>query len=117
MLFPSSLSTTALLRCTVVALAVERYRVLTGEWPASLDVIPGAILSAVPLDPFSGKPLLLARRPDGVTVYSVGRDAVDDGGAIQPPFPLGGNAGDIGIRLYDTNQRGLPPKPAATTDQ
>jgi len=117
MLFPSSLSTTALLRCTVVALAAERHRVLTGDWPATLDAIPRTILPGVPLDPFTGKPLLLARRPDGVTIYSVGRDGVDDGGVIQPLFPLGKNAGDIGIRLYDTNQRGLPPKPAATTDR
>jgi hypothetical protein len=92
--------TKAVLRCAVAALAVERFRLLTGDWPTSLDAIPTAILSAVPLDPFTGNYLKFARRVDGVTVYSVGRNGIDDGGSEKS---------DIVFRLFDSNQRRLPP--------
>jgi hypothetical protein len=92
----SSLRTRALLRCTATALAVERFRQQTGEWPASLDAIPKAILPAVPADPFTGGPLGFTRTPDGVTISWIG---------ARVPF-----------RLYDRNQRRLPPLPARDDD-
>jgi hypothetical protein len=95
-----ALETKARLRSSVAAIAVERYRLLTGDWPASLNVIPTAILPEVPIDPFDGKPLKLARRPDGVTIYSVGRNGTDDGGSEKS---------DLVFRLFDPNQRRLPP--------
>ena len=92
----SSLRTRALVRCTATALAVERCRQLSGEWPASLDAIPKAILPAMPADPFTGGPLGYARNPDGVTIFSVGPRTA--------------------FRLYDPNQRRLPPLPARDRD-
>ena len=69
------------------------------------------ILAAVPLDPFDGKPLKYVRRADGVTVYSIGLDETDDGGTILDGGPNKLPGQDIGFRLYDVNQRGLPPLP------
>jgi hypothetical protein len=92
----SSLRTRATFRCTATALAVERYRQLAGEWPASLEVIPKAILPAVPADPFTGVPLGYARTADGVTVSSA-----------EPR---------TAFRLYDPTQRRLPPLPARDDD-
>ncbi len=37
-------------------------------------------LAAVPLDPFSGDPLRMARQADALIVYSVGLDFEDSGG-------------------------------------
>jgi hypothetical protein len=92
----SSLRTRATFRCTATALAVERYRQLAGEWPASLEVIPKAILPAVPADPFTGGPLGYARTADGVTVSSA-----------EPR---------TAFRLYDPSQRRLPPLPPRDDD-
>jgi hypothetical protein len=72
-----SLRTKAMLRCTAAALAVERHRLLTGDWPASLDAIPRAILPKVPSDPFTGKPLGYLRRPDGVTIFASGAKPIE----------------------------------------
>ena len=53
-------------------IAVERYRMRHGRWPARLaDVVP-EFLARVPTDPLDGKPLKMARTSDGVVVYSVG---------------------------------------------
>jgi hypothetical protein len=95
-LLDSSMEARALLRCTATALAVERYRQLTGEWPASLEAIPKAILPVVPADPFTGTPLVYARSADGVTISSTG---------LKTAF-----------RLYDPSQRRLPPLPARDDD-
>ena len=40
-------------------------------------------LPAVPRDPFADRPLQLIQRAGVVTLYSVGKDAVDDGGSTQ----------------------------------
>lgn len=114
----ASLRNRAQLRCAAAGIAVERFRLLTARWPESLDEIPKVILPAVPADPFDGKPLRFAKRADGVTVYSIGPDEVDNGGN----FPAGARPGDAGtdivFRLYNPDQRGLPPlpKPKKTED-
>jgi hypothetical protein len=37
-------------------------------------------LSAIPMDPYSGRPLVYRRVGDTYVLYSVGRDGKDDGG-------------------------------------
>jgi hypothetical protein len=105
-IYDASLRTTAQLRCAVVGLAVERFRMKKGRWPQSLDEIPKDILAAIPLDPFDGKPLKFVKRDDGVTIYSVGMDEVDNGGNVGSQKIAPGT--DIGFRLYDPSKRGLP---------
>jgi hypothetical protein len=70
-----------------VSIALERYRLKHGEYPAALaDLVP-AHLSTIPIDPWSGKPLGY-KRIDSVTdklgrgylLYSFGADGKDDGG-------------------------------------
>jgi hypothetical protein len=69
----------AAVRSTDAALAVEQYRAAhAGSVPATLDdLVPGQ-LKAVPVDPFSGRPLLFKALPDGYAVYSVGSNGVDE---------------------------------------
>jgi hypothetical protein len=115
-LHDASLRSKAQLRCAAVGLAVERYRQLTGSWPATLAEIPKDMLPAIPRDPFDGQPLKYARRADGVTVYSIGQDGQDDGGIIidgaNPTRP----GSDVGFRLYNPDARGLPPLPRPKLD-
>jgi hypothetical protein len=109
-LHDSSMRNKAVLRCAGVAVAVERFRQLNGRWPDGLDEIPSDILAAVPADPFDGKPLRYLRRDDGVTIYSVGLDEMDDGGNLPRQSANFREPGyDFGCRLYDLPHRGLPP--------
>lgn len=98
----------ALVRCALIAVAAERHRLKHDVWPASLaDLVP-AFLPESPADPFDGRPLRYRRLADGIVVYSVGPDGVDDGGQVnaasgQPPMA------DVGVRLWDFNRRRQPP--------
>jgi hypothetical protein len=101
----------AILASVAAALAAERFRRDAGRWPESFaELVPG-YLKNVPTDPFDLQPVRYKRLPDGVVIYAVGPDGVDDGGAVHTPAP-GPNAADIGVRLWDVAHRRQPPKPA-----
>jgi hypothetical protein len=91
-----------------VALAAERYRRRHGRWPAALAELVPALLAAVPKDPFGGQPLRLRLTAEGLTVYSIGPNGQDDGGAVADP-PEGGRATDVGVRLWNPDRRRRPP--------
>jgi hypothetical protein len=98
----------------VAALAAERFRHAHGRWPRSLNELTPAFLREVPLDPYTGRPLLFKPLPDGVVIYSVYRDLNDDGGStLSGPTASGGYfvAPDVGFRLWDVPQRRRPPLP------
>src|SRR5205823_1706695 len=72
-----SIRVRAQLRCAVVALAAERFRLAKGRWPKDLaELIPG-YLKQVPLDPYDGKPLRFRSVADGLAIYSIGPDRED----------------------------------------
>jgi hypothetical protein len=98
----------ATLRSAATAVAAERFRRDQGRWPAALDELVPAYVTAVPLDPFDGQPLRSRRLGDGFVVYSVGPDLADDGGQIHSGG-VGGMPKDCGIRLWDPAQRRQPP--------
>ena len=65
---------------TVVGLACQRYESRHGAFPARLaDLVPD-ILTAVPVDPFTGKELAYRLTPGAFIVYSVGENLTDDAG-------------------------------------
>ncbi len=67
-----------LVRC---AIAARQYEGQHGELPKALaDLVP-EFLPAILADPMDGKPLRLIAADDGLTIYSIGRDQKDDGGA------------------------------------
>jgi hypothetical protein len=92
------------LRTALAALAVERYRLAHGGWPKALgDLVPASI-TEVPSDPHNGQPLRYRRTEDGVVVYSVGPDGIDDHGALsRVAAPPSGT--DVGFRLWDADRR------------
>jgi hypothetical protein len=104
----------AMLRCAEVGVAAERYRLEHGRWPESIDsLVKGGLLSAVPLDPFDGQRLRFKRTNDGVIVYSVGIDLVDNDGNLNRDNPHQPGS-DIGFQLWDPDARQqapLPPPP------
>jgi len=86
----------------LTAIAIRRYQLdHANTAPSSLaDLVP-KYLSAVPLDPMDGKPLRYSTNGAGdYTLYSVGKDGVDDGGnAASPPSPSGNPTLDFANRI------------------
>jgi ABC-type Na+ efflux pump permease subunit len=95
-------------RCAAVALACERYRLARGKWPQKLQDLVPIYLPGVPDDPYDGKPLRLRRFKDGVVIYSVGPDLIDDGGKLERrnSRPVPGT--DVGFQLWDPARRRQP---------
>lgn len=65
----------------VVALRLFEKR--TGKLPATLAELVPAYLTAVPRDPYDGKPFRYV--PEKRLVYAVGMDLKDSGGTKAPP--------------------------------
>ena len=76
--------TLASVRCTILAIAIERYRRSHGELPGSLDELFPIYIDSMPLDPFTGKKLLYSCDGETYVVYSVGINRQDDNGSIIP---------------------------------
>jgi hypothetical protein len=94
----------ARLLTAAVALAVERYRLAKGEWPPTLGGLVPAYLDAVPADPYDGRPLRYCRTPDGVAVYGVGPDRIDNKGKLAR-YTSTTDGYDIGFQLWDPSKR------------
>lgn len=78
--FATHVKNLAELRTARVALAVERYRLHSGDLPGALDELVPEYLSAVPLDPFDGQGLRYRVLNPGYVVYSVDMDGQDNEG-------------------------------------
>ena len=68
------------LRLLIVELALRAYRCDEGKGPGSLTQLLPKYFQSLPIDPFSGNPLVY--RPTGTNwvLYSLGPDRADDGG-------------------------------------
>jgi hypothetical protein len=69
------------LRATAVVCALTGYARVRGVPPERLDQLVPDFLTAVPIDPFDGKPLRYRREGAGWVVWSVGSDMKDDNAA------------------------------------
>jgi hypothetical protein len=65
------------------AIALERYRLVHGEYPEALDALAPQFMAQVPHDVIGGQPLKYRREADGrFVLYSVGWNEKDDGGTV-----------------------------------
>jgi hypothetical protein len=72
--------------------ALERHRLATGTYPASLAELAPRFASAAPVDPMDGKAFRYHRNDDGsFTLYGVGPNKADDNGV----FEAKGGGGDL----------------------
>ena len=93
----------AMLRSGAACVAALRFRNDSGAWPDSLDELTPQYLAAVPLDPFTAKPLIYRVREDGILVYSVGKNGKDEGGKvslIKPDESDTWACDDFGFRIW-----------------
>ncbi len=81
-------------------LACLRFKAKRGRLPEKLDELVPEFLKAVPPDPFDGKPLRYRADAAGLTVYAVGEDGKDDGGAFDRK---GAGPPDVGFRIRRPN--------------
>ena len=66
---------------TITAIALKRYQLKHGSYPANLNLLVPEFLPAVPLDPTNGKPMRYHLSSDETfLLYSIGADGLDDGG-------------------------------------
>ena len=84
MLVRLTAQTLTVVRCTILAIVIERYRRSHGELPSSLDEVLPTYINSIPLDPLTGKKLLYSHDEETYVVYSVGINRQDDGGSIKP---------------------------------
>src|ERR1019366_7978744 len=52
-------------RVVVAAIALKRFQLKHGQWPATLDELAPEFLSSIPIDPYDGKPLRYHPNADG----------------------------------------------------
>jgi len=107
---PSSLAvagTEARHRLAVLGIAAACFRTEEGRYPDKLQELIPDYISAVPIDPFDGKPLRMSPEGDGLVLYSVGMNGEDDGG-VDDSWSYGGTSGaDISFRLGDAYKSAL----------
>lgn len=75
---------------TRAVLAIKRWQSDRGRYPENLDqLIQTGLLKSPPLDPYNDTALVYRQTDDGFTLYSLGRNMKDDGGAslIDPKAP------------------------------
>ena len=63
-----------------VGIACKIYKNMYGNFPEDLTELSPEILEEVPVDPFTGHPLIYKKQDLGIIVYSVGSNLKDDGG-------------------------------------
>ncbi len=92
-LFEDFASSEITLRQTILALALERYRLVHHDYPLTLDELVPASISAMPLDLYSGRAMTYRRKDaNGYELRSAGPDGKlgsdDDGLFTLPPKEL-----------------------------
>jgi hypothetical protein len=75
-----------------LTIAMSAYHTEHEKYPEKLDLLVPLLIDAVPIDRFTGKPLVYLRKNDGYLFYSLGRNARDDHGLWGRP------ADDIAVR-------------------
>ncbi len=69
----------------IAALALKRYELKHGQYPADLSALVPEFVTRLPRDPMDGKPLRYRLNPDGTfLLYSIGENGIDNGGNPAP---------------------------------
>jgi len=66
------------------------------------------IISPLRKSAFTGDELKMRQLPEGLVIYSVGPNRIDDGGQVERI--AGKDVQDIGFRLWNPEKRGQPAK-------
>jgi hypothetical protein len=78
--FLKEASLEAMMLATRAGLASKIYKSRTGHYPEGLEALVPDILPEIPIDPFTGKPLVFRIKDGELLIYSLGSNGKDDGG-------------------------------------
>jgi hypothetical protein len=79
----------------IATMGILRFHQDKGIWPASLeDLAAAGYIRRIPLDPYSGKPLVYAQADSSFLLYSYGKDLHDNGG-IRAAGSQSADGGDL----------------------
>ena len=88
--------------CCIATIATHRYRLKHGKLPTRLTDLQDYIPDEDPskssrlIDPFDGMPLRFKTSDDGVVIYSIGVNRIDDDGDVENE---GRESGDLGYSI------------------
>lgn len=99
------------LGATAILLAAERFRRITRAWPLSIASIGRDLLPDAPLDPYTGKPMLLERIGGQLVIHSVGPNLTDEHGAYVARSMAPNVPDDVGATGWHPRLRRQPPPP------
>lgn len=83
-LFDAAARNIATDRAVDAGIACELYRREHGKLPLTLDALVPKYLPSIPIDPFTGNPMIYKVEDTGFKIYSLGKNKVDDGGKLDP---------------------------------
>jgi hypothetical protein len=75
-------------RGTLISVSLRRYKDKHGFWPKFLDEIEALTSPEVLIDPTNGGPFVYRRTDDSFTLYSKGKDNIDDNGESPDDWPI-----------------------------
>jgi len=70
-----------------VGLGLKLFKQKNGAYPDTLDKLAPEFLENIPVDPFTGKPLVYRKTEAGFILYSLGKNQQDDNGTPKPFGP------------------------------
>ena len=79
-MFLKEASLEAMMLTAKAGLACKIFKAKTGRYPENLGALIPEILPEVPIDPFTGKPLVYKIENGELLIYSLGSNQKDDGG-------------------------------------
>ena len=87
----------------ITEMAIQCYRIEHGSPPDRIDQLVPAYLSAIPIDPYSGRTLVFRRHGRQHLLYSIGLDREDNGGRSAPEEELRSDSGlDVRLSSFST---------------
>lgn len=96
-LLPTVARADACRRVAELAVVVAGFQIDEGRFPTRAEELVPKYMRQIPTDPFTGEPLKLKTTAEGVVVYSVGPDGVDDQGTPLTEYEPA--KGDIRVRI------------------
>lgn len=73
---------------TLLILEMRRYKNANGHWPEKLEDIENSAPAEIFIDPLNGDSFVYKRTEDNFTLYSKGKNGIDEGGEFQSRWPL-----------------------------
>ncbi len=105
-------------RLLIAEAGVRRHVLLEGAPPETFAGLVPNYLAAVPVDPFSDRPLVYRRTDTGYLLYSVGSNRVDDGGQrVSFTEATMENKGDLFFDASDDDSEAQLPNAAMTLEE